>query len=440
MSRIDPARRLAVQRLLRVEEDGAFVARLGGERDDDAERRALALVAGVSRWRRWLDWSLDRYLRRPIASLDAPLRQALRIGAYELLVEEKPAHAAVSEAVSVARAFTNKGSAGLVNAVLRKVAAARDAGDPFEPASGDAADDLATRHSHPTWMVRRWRRAWGDDATRALLEADNAIPRYTLRANRLATTPEALLEDLRAAGAEPEPSIWAGDAITVGRLGPVLKAGMLARGACAVQDEAAVLVVGVLDPQPGESVLDGAAAPGGKAIYAAERMQNRGRVVAVDLHKAKTDLIRTAAEAHGASIVEPLAADLRTWETDETFDRVLLDAPCSGTGVLAKRADLRWRRTPEDLAELTALQDALLDAAARRVRPGGLLVYSTCSLEPEENEERVAAFLARTPDFEHEPVGEAVPDVMRTPEGNYAALPHVHGTDGAFAARLRRSR
>ena len=445
----DPARLRAAERLLRVEDDAAFVARLsdgplasdtGGPAPEasDVERRAVALVAGVTRWRRWLDWALARHLRRPLTSLDAELRQALRIGAFELLVEEKPAHAAVGEAVGVARAMLHKGAGGLANAVLRKLARDRDAG-PLAPETGDLADDLAVRYSHPTWMVRRWLARWGEADTRALLEANNRVPRFALRANPLKTTPEAILGAMEAAGAQPLASEHHPGMVAVGRLGPALRSGVVARGEAAVQDEAAGLVVRVLDPQPGESVLDGAAAPGGKAIAAAEAMGNRGRVVAVDLHPAKTGLIAQAAAAHGATIVEPLAADLTAWESDEMFDRVLLDAPCSGTGVLAKRADLRWRRSPEALAELTDLQDRLLDAAAARVRTGGLLVYSTCSLEREENEDRVAAFLARHPAFAPEAVGERVPEPFRTPEGHYAALPHVHGTDGAFASRLRRA-
>ena len=440
----DPARLRAAERLLRVEEDAAYVARLsasgdpepenGGAREGaDAERRAVALVAGVTRWRRWLDWSLARHLRRPLAELDAPLRQALRIGAFELLVEGKPAHAAVGEAVGVARAMLHKGAAGLANAVLRKLARQR----PPEPQTGDLADDLAVRYSHPTWMVRRWLARWGEGDTRALLEANNRVPRFALRANPLTTTPEALTETLREAG--PLASEHVPGMVTVERLGVALRTGAVARGEAAVQDEAAALVVRVLDPQPGESILDGAAAPGGKAIAAAEAMGDTGRVVAVDVSAAKTQLVRRAARAHCATIVEPLAADLADLGPGEGFDRVLLDAPCSGTGVLAKRADLRWRRSPEALGELAALQDRLLDAAARHVRPGGLLVYSTCSLEREENEDRVTAFLARHAGFAAEPVGALVPPSFRTPAGHYQALPHVHGTDGAFAARLRRA-
>lgn len=434
----DPSRLRAVHRLLRIEEDGAFVSRVNEPTGADVERRAIALVAGVTRWKRWLDWVLSQYVRQPLASLDPELRESLRLGAFELLVEGKPAHAAVGEAVGVTRALLHSGASGLANAVLRKVARARDAGELLAPETGDRASDLAVRYSHPTWMVRRWLDRWGEEATARFLDANNAVPTFSLRVNPLRTTPEAATAVLSERGAGPQPSRWASGVLTVERLGPALQTALVARGDLAVQDEAAALVVSVLDPQPGETILDGAAAPGGKAIAAAERMGNEGRVVAVDIHEAKTQLIATAAEAHGATIVEPLAADLKTADLGSVFDRVLLDAPCSGTGVLSKRADMRWRRSPEALADLTRLQDNLLDAAAAHVRPGGLLVYSTCSVERDENEDRIEAFLARHPEFALEPVGDRVPAEMQTAEGNYSAFPHVHGTDGAFAARLRR--
>ncbi|HIG73140.1 MAG TPA: 16S rRNA (cytosine(967)-C(5))-methyltransferase RsmB [Bacteroidetes bacterium] len=432
----DPARLRAVRRLLRIEEDAAYVSRLSAGASDDAERRAIAIVAGVTRWRRWLDWSVSRHLRQPLASLDAPLRQALRLGAFELIVEGRPPHAAVGEAVGVTRTLLHKGAAGLANAVLRKLA--REVGEDRlpRPSTGDAAEDLAIEWSHPTWLVRRWLDRWGAEETKALLAFNNEVPRYTLRSNTLRVSPEQLMERLQQLGTDPEPCRWAPEAFRVVRLAPAL--GLVSEGACAVQDEAALLVVHALDPQPGEAVLDGAAAPGGKAIAAAERMQNQGRVVAVDVHAGKTDLIWRASQAHGATIVAPVAADLREWETDEPFDRVLLDAPCSGTGVLAKRADLRWNRTPEEMGALAVLQRDLLAAAAAHVRPGGVLVYSTCSLEPEENEGQVEAFLAGHPEFSREPV-TTVPEALRTPAGDYQALPHRHGTDGAYAARLRRA-
>lgn len=432
-----PVRDLAVQRLLRVEADGAFVARLGGQGvPADVARRASDYVAGVTRQRRWLDFLLDQFYRGDLAVLDPVLLQVLRLGAYDLVVRGAPPHAAVNEAVDSAKRLLHRGAAGLTNGVLRALVRARTDGGLPVPETGDAADDLAVRYSHPTWMVRRWLARYGPEATEALLVSDNTPARYALRVTAGAAGRDDLLARLDAADADPAPSAWLDDFVTVGRLQPVLRGGFFKDGSCVVQDEAAGVVVRVLDPQPGEVVLDGAAAPGGKAVYAALRMGDEGAVVAVDVSEAKTALVEKAARVQGIEIVEATVADLAAWDDPRRFDRVLLDAPCSGTGVLAKRADLRWNRAPEDLDGLAALQDRLLDAAAERVRPGGLLVYSTCSLEPEENDDRVAAFLERHSVFTLEPVGDTVPSSMA--DGPvYRALPHVHGTDGAFAARLR---
>ncbi len=433
------ARALAVQRLLRVEEDGAHVARLGGRGvPPDVARHASDYVAGVTRLRRWLDFLIDHFYRGDAESLDPVLRQVLRIGVYELLVRETAPHAAVNEAVATAKRLLHKGGAGLTNAVLRALQRADRAGTLPTPDTGDEAEDLAIQHSHPTWLVRRWLDAFGPEETVRLLAFNNTIPRYALRVTAGAPGRDAFLARLDDLDADPAPSAWLDDFVTVGRLQPVLRGGLLEDGVCAVQDEAAGLVIRVLDPAPGEIVLDAAAAPGGKAVYAALRMANQGRVTALDVSEAKTALVAEAAERQGVGIVETTVGDLTTWTSPARFDRVLLDAPCSGTGVLAKRADLRWNRTPEDFDELTALQDRLLDAAARHVEPGGLLVYSTCSIEADENDDRVRAFLDRHPSFALEAVGTRVPVAMR--DGDvYRALPHVHGTDGAFAARLRRA-
>lgn len=436
-----PARVRALRRLLRVEQQGAYVGRLAGTDPDDprAERQAAEYVAGVTRLRRWLDFLVAAFYRGDPDRLEPALRQVLRIGLYDLLVLGTPPHAAVHEAVELARRTVRPQAAGLVNGLLRAVVRQRDRLP--EPATGDPTADLAVALSYPDWLVARWRDRYGDAEARALLETGNARPRHALRVNPLRASVEAFGRDLDELGVAWAPSRYLDDFVTVERLQPVLRAGWLDDGRCAVQDEAAGLVVRVLDPQPGETVADVAAAPGGKAVYAALRMQDRGRLLAFDAHPARLGLVARAARAHGLSIVETEAADVRALaarpERPEA-DRVLLDAPCSGLGVLAKRADLRWQRREEDIAELAALQDDLLEAAAALVRPGGLLVYATCTLEPEENEVRVEAFLARHPDFVREDVRGLVPETMRTEEGDYRALPHRHGTDGAYAARLRR--
>ena len=434
-----PARVLAAQQLVRIEAEGLFASHVNEEIEDaDDARLASNLVAGVTRLRRWLDFVLTAFIRSDFQAVDPLLQQVLRIGAYDLLERGTPPHAAVSEAVAAARVVAGRGAAALVNGVLRTLARAIEDDTLPVPATGKPERDLAVRYSHPTWLVRRWLQRYGAAEAEALLQASNARPRYALRVNTQRTSREELGARLDALDVAWHPSAYLDGFVVVERLQPVLRAGLLADGLCAVQDEAAGLVVCVLDPQPGELILDAAAAPGGKAFYAAQRMGDRGRVVAVDRYEARTALVQQAADAQGFSCVEAVTADLRDFTPPTSFDRVLLDAPCTGLGVLAKRADLRWQRTPESILELVGLQDELLDAAATHVRQGGVLVYSTCTTEPEENAERVGAFLERRPDFHIEPVGDRVPEAMRTEEGFYEAVPHRHGTDGAFAARLRR--
>ncbi len=437
------ARELALSRLLRIEHEGAYAGLVDGDTDGESdareERQASEYVGGITRQRRWLDYLLAQFYRGDLDAMEPVLRQILRIGLYDILFLHTPPHAAVHEAVELAKKHVRPKAGGLVNGVLRAVLRQRDRLP--EPDTGRTARDLAVRHSHPTWITRRWLDRYGEAETAALLEYDNARPRYALRVNTLRTTPAQFHRDLDALGVEWSPSDYLDDFVTVAQLQPILRDGWLADGRCAVQDEAAALVVRLLDPQPGETVVDPAAAPGGKALYAALRMHDRGRVLAFDVHPSRANLVRTAAAAHGLTSVEVETADLRELAARPDRpqgDRVLLDAPCSGLGVLAKRADLRWRRTPEEIGQLTDLQDELLDAVALLVRPGGLLVYSTCTIEPEENAERVAAFLARRPDFVAERADGFVPETFVTPDGYFAALPHRHGTDGAFAARLRK--
>ena len=435
------ARVLALGRLLRIEDAGAYAGLVDGsdlDGDPREARQASEYVAGITRQRRWLDFLIAHFYRGDAATLEPTLRQILRIGLYDLLFLRTPPHAAVSEAVELAKRHVRAGAGGLVNGVLRAVL--RQVETLPEPDTGDAARDLAIRLSHPTWIARRWVKRYGEADARKLLEIDNARPTYALRVNTLRVSLKVLGERLDALGVVWRPSAYLDDVVVVDQLQPVLRGGLLDEGLCAVQDEAAALVVHTLDPQPGETILDVAAAPGGKALYAAIRMGDRGRVLAYDIHPNRAELVRASAATHGLTRVEVEVADLRELGAQAdppTGDRVLLDAPCSGLGVLAKRADLRWRRTAGEIGELVELQDDLLDAAARLVRPGGLLVYSTCTTEPEENAERVDAFLARRTDFERERVDGLVPDAFVTDAGDFAALPHVHGTDGAFAARLR---
>lgn len=436
------AREQALDELLRVEADRTFVG-LGvgkvGELDERTRRQVREYVAGVTRWRRWLDYLIAHLYRGNAAKLEPRLRQILRLGLYELLYLDTPPHAVLNEAVELAKRQVRPKAGGLVNGILR--AAQRQQETLPEPRRGSRAERLAIRHSHPTWMVKRWLRMFGEDATRDLLVHNNQRPTYDVRPNPLKLAAVELRALLKEADIAYTDARFSDALVTVPSVQPLLKHGWLQGGLCSVQDEAAGLVVQLLDPQPHETVLDTCAAPGGKAFYAAERMANTGTLHVWDVHAGRLSLVLKAAKERGYTQLREQVVDGTAVPPDVTdlqADRVLVDAPCTGTGVLAKRADLRWNRTKHDLAELCTLQQRLLDQAATLVRSGGILVYSTCSIEPEENEMQVQTFLQRHPQFVLESVQPWLPEAVVTAEGYYASLPHVHGMDGAFAARLRR--
>ena len=430
-SQPEDVRAYAVRDLLRIEVGGAYINKVRHASEDaETKRRVADLVAGVTRWRRYLDFLLASCYTGKLQKMEPPLKQILRIAAYELVIAQRPPHAAVHASVTLATTLVRPGAGRLANAMLRALLR----GALPEPDVGDAAERMAIRWSHPTWMVRRWLARLGPEATKELLAYNNARPWYGLRTSSL----EALQEELRRQRVPHEPGRYLEDFVRVPKLGEVHRAGLLRGGLCAAQDEGAGMVVRLLDPKPGETALDLCAAPGGKATYAATRMQNRGRVVAVDKQHHRLKKVTQAAAAQGLTIIATQTGDSRSIQLPAA-DRVLLDAPCTGTGVLAKRADLRWRRTLQDLEQLAVLQDELLASAASLVQPGGVLVYSTCSLEPEENEDRVERFLKEHPAFALEPAHPWLPGAVVTAAGYLRTWPPGHAVDGTFAARLRRT-
>lgn len=437
---VSPSRFVALNHLERVERDEAYVERLEAPDEDERTRRqARELVAGVTRQRRWLDFVLGKAYNDDYDSMESRLRHILRLGLYELLFQSTPTRAVVHQYVELAKQTLRPGAGNLVNAILRTID--RDREYIPSPETGDDAEDLAVRYSHPTWMVRRWIERFGADETTDLLEWNNRRPMYSVRVNGLHTRVEEVETWLDENDVIHTGSPYLDGYLRLKRLQPLVQNGLLEDGQVAVQDESAGLVVRLLDPQPGDMVIDGCAAPGGKTMAMADRMNGEGEILAIDANEGRLDLVEEAASAQGAGdLVRVEAADLKTVAErlePPQADRVLLDVPCSGLGVLAKRADLRWQRTREDIDELVSVQDALLDAAARLVRPGGVLVYSTCTIEPDENEDRIHAFLERHAEFELESAEGYAPEDAVSEEGFLTTLPHRHRTDGAFAARLR---
>jgi len=436
---VSPSRQIALQHLERVERDDAFVGRLQAEHADArSHRQARELVAGVTRQRRWLDFILATAYDGDYTSIESRLRQILRLGLYELLFQSTPTRAVVHEYVELAKHTLRQGAGNLVNGVLR----ALDRRDALpEPSTGSAAENLAIRHSHPTWMVERWLERFGEAETRELLRWNNRRPAHHVRINPQRTGLEDVEAWLDRHDVVYTRSSYLEDWLRVKRLQTLVQEGVLKDGTVAVQDESAGLVVRLLDPTPGETIVDGCAAPGGKTLTIGASMNGRGCVHAVDTHEGRLSRLRESAKAHGVDhLISTETADLRTMAErpdPPQADRVLVDVPCTGLGTLAKRADLRWRRTPDDFEELTSLQNDLLTAAARFVRPGGCLVYSTCTIAPEENEERIDAFLDGRDDFVLESAAEELPAEVVSECGMLRTLPQRHGMDGAYGCRLR---
>ncbi|XP_022735087.1 uncharacterized protein LOC111288454 [Durio zibethinus] len=469
---VSPHRAVSAVRLLRIQFGGAFadllnekgkgsgdnemgyVERTLGFRTRDLDDRDLRLVTdivgGTIRWRRYLDHIIGSLCHDEsvFRSMEPLLLQILRIGFYEILKLNMPPYAVVDENVKLAKVALRPGAGNMVNGILRKLVLVKENNSlPLPKLEGDdraQARALATLYSHPVWMVRRWTKYLGQEEAIRLMMWNNSDPSFSLRANSAkGISRDDLVTQLNSLQVPHEVSSHLDDFVRV-KIGlqNVIRAGLLKEGICSVQDESAGLVVSVVNPQPGDDIIDCCAAPGGKTLYMASHLSGKGKVRAIDINVGRLRILTETAQMQKVDgVVATIHADLRTFAVNSPLKshKVLLDAPCSGLGVLSKRADLRWNRRLEDMEELKNLQDELLDAASILVNPQGVLIYSTCSIDPEENEDRVDAFLVRHPEFRIDPVGRYVPSDFVTKRGFYHSDPVKHSLDGAFAARLVRT-
>jgi 16S rRNA (cytosine967-C5)-methyltransferase len=431
------ARQCAFAVLRRVFEDGAWADRaLRGEAERlglDARDLALAtrLAYGAVQRRATLDHVIETLSGRSLDRLEPAVVAALRLGIFQLVhLDRVPDHAAVGESVELAKA-QSRGGAGLVNAVLRR--AAREAAPLVAALPDDTPAAAALRHSYPEWIAQLWWDAFGPDTARALMAAGNEPAEAALRANTLRTTAADLGKRLpvetRPAGDEGLVVLEPFDA----HAAPEWREGLFMP-----QSRAAMAVARVLAPRPGERVLDLCAAPGGKTTHLAALMGDEGEVVAVERHRGRAEALRKTAARMGATCVEVRVADAAE-AAGGTYDRVLVDPPCSDLGTLASRPDARWRKTADQPERLARTQGAILRAGADALAPGGTLVYSTCTISPTENERVIDAFLAEREDFEADDLRREVP-VWQHPSVPFhlQTLPHRDGTEGFFIARLRR--
>lgn len=436
----DDPRRAAIDVLARVD-GGAFADALVGERlargtlDPRAAGLFTRLVYGTEAWRGRLDWSLAGLARRPLDDLAPPVRAALRVGLFQLLLLDRvPAHAAVDTTVSLVKELAGAGAASFANAVLRGFLRRGERALPDAESEPDA--HLALRWSHPEWLVRLWRAELGDARTAAILAADAEPAPTVVRVDPAVATRDEALARLAARGVDAHATAFARHGIVVAA--PVATLGREA--GLALQGEASQLVVDVLDPRPGERVLDLCAAPGGKSGAIAERIGGAA-VVAADRSRPGVRRIAALPAARAGRIL-PLVADAGAPPLVRPFDAVLVDAPCSGLGTLRAHPEIRWRRQPADLEQLAARQRAILASAAPLVRPGGRLVYATCTLAAIENEHVVASFLEHDRNFriaDPRPHLPAAAAELVDATGALRTAPDRGGLDGFFAVRLERA-
>jgi 16S rRNA (cytosine967-C5)-methyltransferase len=437
--KVSPARRAAFEILRRVEEDGAYASVLLAVDDENlrAEDRALSfeLVMGVLRWQLWLDSLISHFANRSAATLDSPVRRSLRLAFYQLrFLSRVPPSAVVNEAVNLAHVARVKSAAGFINAVLRRALREAD----FDPAAGvtEEIEKVSIETSHPQWLIRRWVAQFGLDEARAFAIANNQPPPTAFRVVRHRGKTETPFTELKRAGAHLAPSEIARGAWRIDGAGAVLRQ-LAATGDVYIQDESSQLVADLLGAKPGEIIFDACAAPGSKATQLADMSDDSALLVAGDVHFSRLRLIRQAAERQELSRIWPITLDAANPPFGPaTFDRVLVDAPCTGTGTLRRNPEIKWRITNSDVSRSSEQQQLILAESAKTLKPGGRLVYSTCSVETEENEEVVRRFLAETPDFLLTSSG--IEQKFLTPDGFVRIWPHNLGADGFFAAVIQR--
>ncbi|TFG91516.1 MAG: 16S rRNA (cytosine(967)-C(5))-methyltransferase RsmB [Syntrophobacterales bacterium] len=442
----DTPRPLAVQILNRVEEGGfaqplldAFLSRVTLPTPQD--RGLLTqLVYGTLRLRNRLDWIIREVYTGDFKSMEPGIRNILRVALYQVMFADRvPTYAATDEAVKMTKTLY-PGRSNLVNAILRNAARRMDK-IKYPLFDEDPLSHISVVHSHPLWLVRMWTKKLGLEETHSLCEANNEIPPLMVRTNRLKTTQPDLIARLKVSGCGAVPSRYSPDGIVLSDL-PVSVGEMplYKEGQMQIQDEASQLISLLVDPKPGETVLDVCAGVGIKTTHLAQLMRNSGRIVAMDINRKKIEPSRLLFRRLGATIIEPITYDATQDPPEdlrERFDRVLVDVPCSGLGTLRRNPEIRWNTTPEDMKKNPPLQKAILNRSVSYLKKEGVVIYSTCTISSAENEAVIEGFLVDNPGFEC--VRPAtVPAEMLDETGRFRTFPHRHGADGFFSATLKR--
>jgi 16S rRNA (cytosine967-C5)-methyltransferase len=418
----------------------ALVRELNRHKISDQDRRFITeLVYGTIKAGETLDWITGHYITRELNKVSPVILNILRMGMYQIFFLTKvPVSAACNQAVELTKKYGHVGTVKFVNAVLRNAGRTPEK-VVYPDREKDIVKFLALKYFHPQWMVARWVERLGTEATEKLCQINNVTPLLSLRTNTLKTTREELLKTLALEGVSAEASEWTPEGIVCNSFPALNTLQSLRDGLFQIQDESSMLVAHVLAPKSGEFIIDACGAPGGKSTHIAALMENKGRVLSTDIYEHKLLLTQENAERLGLTIIDTQTVDATTLGDRYTrqADRVLVDAPCSGLGVLRRKADSRWRKNKNMFQELPILQKAILKSAAECVKLGGILVYSTCTTEPEENQNVVKEFLQANQDFTLECAGEFFP-VKRHGADMVQLWPHLDNVDGFFISRLVR--
>ena len=442
---MDQPREIALNILNRVEEGGwaaeLLPRRLAASKLDERDRRFVTeLVNGTLRRRLQLDHVLAQLSKYPLEELDPSVRNTLRLGAYQIMHMRVPSHAACDQSVRLLRRVGPVRAAGLVNGVLRNLVRRRES-ISYPDRNADPAGWISVTESHPLWVVKTWIEEMGFDETLRLCRANNESATVQLRVNRLRDAPAEMAGQLRARGMEVNGCEMAPDGLHYSGGGSPFELPEYREGRVSVQSESSQMGVLAVGVRPGMRVLDACAGRGGKTTYLAEQMGDCGEIVAVDRHRFKLDALERDCDRLHLSIVKTLCADARDLPGDlGTFDAVLVDAPCSGLGILGRHPEARWQKGPKILRDMPVLQREILDAVSSRVKPGGVLIYCTCSIARAENSLVVEGFLQEQANYAPGDLPHLFDPVAQASAGMLQMLPHVHGSDGFFIARLHRMR
>lgn len=449
------ARDMALEVLYAVDGEGAYSNLalnkvLEKYRPEKIDRGFITELAyGTLRTLNTLDWVLARFLKQPIGKLPGRIKNILRMGVYQILFMDKvPDSAACNESVNLARKYGHAGTVKLVNGVLRNVV--RNQNELAYPdIDQDPVRAISIRYSHPEWLVARWISEYGAADTERLCRANNEIPPNTVRTNTLRNSREELQKSLAGEGIDSREGRFAPETLVIDGFKSVGALAAHRTGLFMVQDESSTLVGHAVHPHPDSLVIDACSAPGGKSTHMAQLMNNQGRIISCDVHPHKMKLIEENTARLGITIIEPVILDAAELDSRcrEPADYILVDAPCSGLGVLRRRPEIRWRKQPAEIEELHRLQLRILLSAGKCLKTGGILVYSTCTITHEENLDVVHEFLQQCSNFQLDSLVGHLPEKLHQMPGTATMdkgyiqfFPHIHETDGFFIARLQKIR